>query len=81
MKKSVNLWLPAFKASEKPEASTSEPLECSQVIYEYNFVFVYLSMILTLIYLSYSKATLIYLSYSKATLIYLSYSKAIVMYN
>ncbi|XP_060595383.1 uncharacterized protein LOC132749586 [Ruditapes philippinarum] len=30
IKKSVNLWLPAFKASENPEASTSEPLECSQ---------------------------------------------------
>ncbi|KAL4235922.1 hypothetical protein ACF0H5_004312 [Mactra antiquata] len=30
IKKSVNLWLPDFKASEQPEASTSMPMECSQ---------------------------------------------------
>ncbi|WAR24244.1 ACL4-like protein, partial [Mya arenaria] len=30
IKKSVSLWLPDYKASEQPEASTSDPIECSQ---------------------------------------------------
>ncbi|KAH3697071.1 uncharacterized protein LOC127862703 [Dreissena polymorpha] len=30
IKKSVSLWLPEFKASEQPEASTSAPFECPQ---------------------------------------------------
>lgn len=31
IKKSVSLWLPDFKASELPGASTSDPTECPQV--------------------------------------------------
>jgi len=31
IKKSVSLWLPEFKASEEPGASTSQPAECPQV--------------------------------------------------
>lgn len=31
IKKSVSLWLPEFKASEEPSASTSELIECPQV--------------------------------------------------